>query len=141
MIKYHFPFAFEYKERERARVLAGRAVIYSPKSTKDFYKKVRDYMFLTYPYYEKQKIDFACKLTMTVAMQPHKDKGDLDNILKNLDSLLPDRTRKNNSGFKGIYKDDSLIKWVEIKLYYVDDEKDEFTTLVFEPHSVEVLNG
>lgn len=134
-ILYEFPFAFPAKERERARVVNGKPVIYSPASTKKAYKEIREHIMQNYPLYEKQKITTPMNCAMEIGLYPKNDNADLDNHLKMLDALNRDASRKANSGFKGLWKDDKLIKSFDgTRIKYVDSPAKEYTIITLSPY-------
>lgn len=138
-IVYHFPFAFPEKERERSRVLNGRVVVYSPASTKEAYKKIRSHILTHYPNYEQQRVMKSCNVALAIYITKQNDKADLDNRLKMLDALNRDASRKENSGFKGVWKDDKVIKGFDgTRIYYVETEAEERTILTITPLAMEV---
>jgi Holliday junction resolvase RusA-like endonuclease len=138
IISYVFPFCIPAKERERARaVKRGKkwvGTVYSPESTKKAYLKIRTYMTHHYPHYINQQINYDVKATVILGITKNNNNADLDNHFKMVfDSLLPDKSRKNSTGFKGIYKDDKYIKEISGKFEFVENVEDEFTKLIFEP--------
>lgn len=136
MVTYEFPFCFPAKERERAKAVKRGAkwvgTVYSPQSTKKAYEKIRKHIFKEYPDYEKNKVTFLCKCTVLFGITEKNNIADLDNHLKMLDALSKDGSRKENSGFKGIWTDDNLIKEFSTKFVYVDSEDKEFTYILLE---------
>lgn len=99
-------------------------------------------MMTNYPHYEKQIVDYPIKLTMKVFVHPSNDKKmDLDNRLKMLDALLKDRSRKDSTKFKGIWKDDDVIKHVDAQIIHVEDINDEATELILEKITIPFVEG
>lgn len=140
MIQYYFPFALPPKERERAKAIKvgnkWTATVYSPQSTKKFYTKFRTYLEHHYPNYGKDKIDYDMEVFLQIGTTLLNANNDLDNRIKSLDCFNRDNAKKCNSGFKGIWKDDKLIKKITAELVYVENQEDEFTLLQCMPYQV-----
>jgi Holliday junction resolvase RusA-like endonuclease len=134
-IIYHLPFCLEAKERERSTCVGGKPRVYSPASTKKHYLKVRTHLMHHYPDYLKNKIDYPVKMTMILGITEKRNIADLDNHLKMSDAFSIDRSRKENTGWKGLWKDDDVVKAISANFVYVDDKKDEFTVIEFEPYN------
>ena len=136
MKTYHFPFCFPAKERERARAIkvGGKwtATVYSPASTKQAYEQIRSYILTHYPTYTDFRTDKPLIATITFGLPKSENKADLDNHLKMLDALNKDTARKNNSGFIGLWHDDSQIKEIHARFFYVRNASECFTTITLE---------